>query len=90
MNELVSELEGMAIRTSQGTFVKMEDVRRLVDKRKSADAITSEAEPKPKTVEQARAQAKQFLAEQQKGLPMLPNVGKAVPASDTAHPSSRT
>jgi hypothetical protein len=89
MNDLVSELEGISIRTSQGSFVKMEDVRRLVEKRKSAQTITEATEPKPKTVEQARAGAKKFL-EEQTGLPPLPNIGRAIPASDTAHPSSRT
>src|SRR4051812_42885815 len=90
LNELVDELEGLSIRTTQGSFVKMEDVRRLAEKRKAATTISEEAEPKPKTVQQAREQAKKFLSEQQKGLPPIPNVGKAIPASDTARPSSRT
>lgn len=90
VNELIAELEGAAIRTSQGTFVKMEDVRRLVEKRNSASAIEDEAEPTPKTMIEAKQQAKKFLAEAAKkaGLPApVPNIGKAVPASEPRPPS---
>lgn len=90
MNDLIEELEGIMIKTSQGEFVKMEDVRRLVDKRKSAKAITeTENKPEPKTVEEARARAKEFLAKEQRGLSPVPNIGKAIPASDNAQPPSR-
>lgn len=90
VNDLMGELEGAAIRTSQGTFVKMEDVRRLIEKRSAANAIEDKAEPSPKTVEQARAQAKRYLAEaaEKAGLPKpTPNLGKAIPASDSQPPS---
>jgi hypothetical protein len=85
----MAELEGLAIRTSQGSFVKQEDVRRLLEKRQQATAIEEKAEPKPKTVEQARAQAKKFLAEVHVGDKPKPNLGRAIPASE-AQPSSRT
>jgi hypothetical protein len=82
VNDLVLELEGLAIRTSQGSFVKMEDVRRLAEKRQQAKEIDAEAAPEPKTMDQARVQAKKYLAEQT-GLPSLPNIGRSVPASDS-------
>jgi len=82
VNDLVLELEGLAIRTSQGSFVKMEDVRRLAERRQQAKAVDEKAAPEPKTMVEARAQAKKYLAEQP-GLPQLPNVGRAVPASDS-------
>jgi hypothetical protein len=89
-NDLIEELEGAAIRTSQGTFVKMEDVRRLIEKRNAAGAIEDKAEPTPKTMTEAKEQAKKFLAEAAKksGLPVpVPNIGKAVPASEPQPPS---
>jgi hypothetical protein len=89
INEVMTELEGLAIRTSQGSFVKQEDVRRLLEKRQQATEIETKAEPKPKTMVEARAQAKKFLAEAHVGPKPLPNLGKAIPASE-AQPSSRT
>ena len=90
MNDLMAELEGISIKTSQGSFVKMEDARRLIEKRKAANAITEQEKPKPRTLVQAREGAKEFLAKQTELPPAPPNVGKSIPASDTAQPSSRT
>jgi hypothetical protein len=86
LNDLLPELEGLAIRTSQGSFVKMEDVRRLIDKRTEARAVDEKVTPQPKTIGEARAQAKKFLAEQT-GLRPSPALGKAVPASEPQPPS---
>jgi len=61
LNELLAELEESAVSTTQGSFVKMEDIRRLLKDRSKAasEAKDDEAEnPSPKTVEQARAAAK--------------------------------
>jgi hypothetical protein len=86
LNDLIPELEGLAIRTSQGTFVKMEDVRRLVEKRNAATAVEDKVAPQPKTLGQAREQAKKFLAEQT-GLKPLPNLGRSIAATDSQPPS---
>jgi hypothetical protein len=88
INDVMAELEGLAIRTSQGSFVKQEDVKRLLEKRQQANAIEAKAEPAPKTVEQARAQAKRFLSEVHVGDKPLPNLGRSVPAAEP-HPPSR-
>lgn len=84
-DELISQLEGVAIRTSQGSFVKMEDIRRLAGEKKDASAI-SEALPKPKTLVQAREAAKKLLAETfgEQG-PRDP--GRALPATEPQSPS---
>ena len=61
LNDLLAELEGTAVETSQGTFVKMEDVKRLLKMRTDAAEKSKEAaaELGPlKTVEQARAAIK--------------------------------
>jgi hypothetical protein len=87
INDVMAELEGLAIRTSQGTFVKQEDVRRLLEKRIEAKSVETEAAPKPKTMDQARAQAKKFLADAHVGDKPLPNLGKAIPATEPQPPS---
>lgn len=92
LDELLDEIKGMTIRTTQGSFVKEEDLRRLIEKRKQAGAIDQKTLPQPKNVAEAREQAKAFLAERAKesGLPApKPSLGRAVPASE-AQPSSRT
>ena len=61
LNDVLAELEGTAVETSQGTFVKMEDVKRLLKvKNDAADKDKkAAAEVGPlKTVEQARAAIK--------------------------------
>jgi hypothetical protein len=88
INDVMAELEGLAIRTSQGSFVKQEDVRRLLEKRQQATAIETKTEPAPKTIEQARSQAKKFLADVHVGDKPLPNLGRAIPAAEP-HPPSR-
>lgn len=87
LNDVIEELEGLSIKTSQGSFLKTEDVRRLLEKKKAAGAIQDKEEPKPKTIEQARSQAKKFLADQT-DLPAPREPGRAIPASE-AQPVSR-
>jgi hypothetical protein len=84
-DEVIEALEGMAIRTSQGSFIKMEDVRRLAQKRQEAKAIEKAEAPRPRTVEQARQLAKDFLKE--KGITGTSNPGRSLPASEPQPPS---
>jgi arginyl-tRNA synthetase len=87
-DEVIEALEGMAIRTSQGSYIKMEDVRRLAQKRTEAKAVERAEAPRPKTVEQARQLAKDFLRE--KGIGSgPPSPGRSLPASESQS-SSRT
>lgn len=85
-DDLIRELEGMALRTSQGSYVKMEDVRRLIEKRQESKAVT-DAIPEPKTIEEARSQAKKYLAENGSivGQPKEPS--RAIPATEPQSPS---
>jgi arginyl-tRNA synthetase len=87
-SELIEELEGLSIKTTQGSYVKMEDIRRLIEKREEARVLDEEEKPKPKTLDEARAGAKKFLTEKIGKQPVR-EPGKALPATDP-QPSSRT
>lgn len=89
VDELLTELEGVAIRTSQGSYVKMEDVKRLINKRDEAKSLEAETIPEHLTMDEARGLAKKFLKDQKFGPQDPLEPGRAVPASDP-QPSSRT
>lgn len=55
LDEAITRIEGLAIRTTQGSFVRMEDVRRLLEEERDREP---EAKPQPKTVVQAREAVK--------------------------------
>lgn len=85
LNELLAELEGTAVETTQGNFVKMEDVRRLLKVKadaKEADAKTAKEIGPLKTVEQARAAIKKDpeLMKAFEGRPT--DAGRSVAASE--------
>jgi len=87
--DMLSQLEGMSVRTSQGSYVRVDEVRRLMKKRQEKAEIEEKAEPAPKTLYQAREQAKRFLQEQGIGK-APPDAGRSLPASDpNTHPVSR-
>jgi hypothetical protein len=85
-NELIEKLEEMAIRTSQGSYLKLEDVTGLIEKKKEAAKIV-EALPIAKTLEQARARAKKFLREQGFGAPEPREPGRSLSANEPQSPS---
>lgn len=85
-DELIGELNKRAIRTTQGSYVKMDDVEELIKKRAQAEAVNEATAPAPKTVEAAREQAKKFLKSQDFG----PNRPLEPGRSVSAQPSSRT
>lgn len=85
MDEVLAELDKLAIRTTQGSFVRREDVEELIKRRKEATAVESATAPKPKNIHQARAQAAEFLKEQGIGTSVR-EPGRSV----SARPSSRT
>jgi hypothetical protein len=86
-DEVIEALEGLAIRTSQGSFVKVEDIRRLAKNRQDAKSLDKATAPK--TVVQAREMAKAFLQEKGIGASGPREPGKSIPASEP-QPSSRT
>lgn len=66
VNEVMEELQGAALHTSQGSFVRVEHVERLLKKRQEAALEEKEKrmlEPPPKTLEQARRRAARDLKE---------------------------
>jgi len=81
-------IEEKAIRTKEGSFVKLEDVRRLLDSQKKEEEKKSDV-PERLTVEQARARIKKD-PEIMKEFPTTPREpGKAIPAQEPQS-SSRT
>lgn len=81
---LIEALEGLSIRTSEGSFVKVEDVRRLINEKKQA--ATTNALPERMTVVQARERAKEFLKDALG--PVAPREsGRAIPATEAQPPS---
>jgi hypothetical protein len=80
-NELFDELERMAVRTAQGSFVSMEDVRAVVRRRQEQTAL--EALPLRLSKEQARGLAREYLKDQQFGPQQPLEPGKAIAASET-------
>lgn len=87
-NELIEELEKLSIRTSAGAFVKLEDVRRLTQKKQEAEAIEGDEIPQRMKVEQARGMAKEHLKSLGFAGKTPPDVGRSLPATDP-HPPSR-
>lgn len=85
-DEFLQELDKLTIKTSQGSFVKKEDVERLIKRRQEATAIDQAAIPERLSVEQARKRAGDFLKTQDFGQPGPAEPGRSV----SAQPSSRT
>lgn len=84
--ELISELEGMAIRTSQGSFIRMEDARRLIKQKQEAKEVEAEL-PTPKNIHEARRMAKEHLDKQNFGPQNPQEPGRAIPATEPQPPS---
>lgn len=87
LNDLMAEAEGLALHTSQGSFVKVEDLRRLVEARTVGTVIDEATAFKGKTFHQAHSAIKkdpQFESINQTG-PKAP--GRSVPAMEPPPPS---
>jgi hypothetical protein len=54
LNDALAYLEGKAVHTSQGTFVRMEDVKEAMQTAADARAIERATAPQPKTMAQAK------------------------------------
>lgn len=89
LTELIEELEGISVKTSQGSFIKMEDARRLIEKRSTAKKLEEETKPTPKNMHEAKAGAAEFLKKQGFGQKNVPEPGRSLPATEP-QPSSRT
>lgn len=88
-NEALAELEKMSIRTSQGEFVRLEDVRRLMAEKKEGVAIEKEVEKqKPKDMTSAKQAILKDPEIMKNFPPPTPKVGKSISAQDP-QPASR-
>lgn len=66
VNEVLEELNSAAMHTSQGSFVRVEHVEKILKRRQEAraeKAIESVMEPPPKTLQEARRRAARDLKE---------------------------
>lgn len=79
-DDLIAELEGVAMRTSNGSYVKLDDVRRLMEKQAAPEEPSKDDEPPPKNLIEARGQARRFLERENGKAPINP--GRALPAAE--------
>jgi hypothetical protein len=89
INEVMALIEEKAIRTREGSFVKLDDVRRLLDAQKQAAEEERKSDiPERMTAEQARNRIKKD-PEIMKDFPPTPREpGRALPAQEP-QPASR-
>lgn len=84
LNETLEALSKLAISTTQGEFVRMDDVKRLIRERNAAASIEKKVEQKaPKTM----VQAKQAVLKDEEVMKNFPPpqraAGKSLSAQDT-------
>jgi len=80
LNDVLEALQEMGVETSAGTFVRMEDVRRLMANKQIVEAVEQKAEAESyRSWEEARHAAKEYLRELNGPSPIT--VGRAIPAS---------
>ena len=87
-SDLIEKLERLALVTTQGSFVRLEDVRRLIQEQ-AANETVEEMIPEPKNIHQARRMAAEYLDGQDFGPKDPLEPGRAVPATEPQS-SSRT
>jgi predicted transcriptional regulator len=56
-NELLRKAEGLTVKTERGSFIRLEDLQRLLEDRQ-LEQVEQASKPKPKTFEQARRVAR--------------------------------
>jgi hypothetical protein len=90
INEVMALIEEKAIRTSEGSFVKLDDVRRLLDAQKQEAEEQKKSDiPERMTAEQARSRIKKDPEIMKDFQPTPREPGRAIPAQEP-QPSSRT
>jgi hypothetical protein len=90
INEVMALIEEKAIRTSEGSFVKLDDVRRLLDAQKKEEEEQKRSDiPERMTAEQARNRIKKDPEIMKDFQPTPREPGRAIPAQEP-QPSSRT
>jgi len=88
LDEALAYLEKRSVTTSRGVYVKLDDVKKLMEERKTAGQIEKQEAPRPKDMNQA----KQMVLRDEKIManfpPPTPKLGKSISAQP--QPSSRT
>jgi peptidoglycan hydrolase CwlO-like protein len=88
LDDALAQLEELAVKTTQGTFVRMEDVKRLVKQRDDErEAEATSDEEKPATFAQAKEAIKGNKELMAQFPPQKRELGRAVPASEPQPPS---
>lgn len=89
LDDAMEELEKLSIRTSQGEFVKMEDVKRLMAEKREAASIEKEVEKeKPKDMNGAKQAILKDPDIMKNFPPPRREPGRSIPSQDP-HPASR-
>lgn len=79
----------MGLHTSQGVFVRIEDVKKLMDEQKATREIETKTEPKPKDMSAARRAILKDEEIMKNFPPPSRGAGRSLPAADS-QTSSRT
>jgi len=82
LNDMLDQIAGLGIETSQGTVVRIDDVRRLIIQREIAETPDNEVLDL-RTWDQARHAAKAFLLSERDG-PEPIQFGRSISASPSA------
>ena len=89
LDEALAYLEKKSVTTSQGIYVKLDDVKKLMEEQKTASQIEKQEAPRPRNMNQA----KQMVLRDEKimaNFPKpLPRFGKSISAQEPQS-SSRT
>lgn len=75
--------------TSAGSYVRIDDVKKIMAQRLISDEIEEEASPRPKDMNQAKRMILKDKELMDKFPPKRPSAGKSLPAAEP-QPSSRT
>lgn len=90
MNEALEEIEGMSIQTSQGSYVKTEDVRRLLEERREVVEAELRDRMEKRIPYRMKPERARRLAMRDEGLrethssPNVREPGKSIPAGPIA------
>lgn len=80
LNDMLDQIAGLSVTTSQGQYVSVEDVRRLMVQREIDQAADLDSEIPPlKTWEEARHEAGKYLRSEWGPSPI--QLGRSIPAS---------
>jgi hypothetical protein len=80
LDETLAEIEKASIKTTQGSYIRVDEVRRLLTQRKEAAELQSETAPRPKTMNDAKQMAKRDPDIQEKFADRRPELGRSIPA----------